>query len=593
MAPKVYITLEVDDKGIAKITQAGKEVTKLGDTVKKQGTSIDSSFGRMMKSYDTFQKGIMAFGGAIVFQQAITGAVNLAKLGAEAENVSRAFSRMSGSGNLLSDLRKATKNAISDLELMRASIVGMDLGASNEQLKTFAEYARLEGVRKGKDTLVTFNEILSGVLRGSTELLDNFGISLTDLTQKTNKMAEANGMNANKLSELERRQLSVKAATELMNERLAAAGNLELTDAEKVNRLAASWENLSVAIGRVAASPVANTFDALAQSINDAADSINTFSKLGFWEWMKSYGTSIMVKTAAITHGGAFGNVYDAKNLLLAQYGYDPVNDEPKPNRILNYPDITVFAKKEKVKTETGSAKITDPKLNREYQYSPGLGWSEIETGKMSWNMGTSGTGSGSGGMRGLKDFAPKLTESMDQVEEKFRTTFDTGEMMALATADAIGQSFINSFAGIGQESQQMWALLFNNGRSVAQQIGIAFTTEMTKAFISIAVKWAAMQIMNIAMPGSGTAAGLFMANGGDVSANKPYIVGERGPELFVPKSAGKIVPNEQINFTDNINVNGHLSDDIIKAIGTRRAMQRQELIALIQDLKAKDRFPA
>ena len=35
-------------------------------------------------------------------------------------------------------------------------------------------------------------------------------------------------------------------------------------------------------------------------------------------------------------------------------------------------------------------------------------------------------------------------------------------------------------------------------------------------------------------------------ADGGPVMKNKPYIVGEEGPELFVPSSAGNIVPNGQ-----------------------------------------------
>ena len=37
---------------------------------------------------------------------------------------------------------------------------------------------------------------------------------------------------------------------------------------------------------------------------------------------------------------------------------------------------------------------------------------------------------------------------------------------------------------------------------------------------------------------------GGFMANGGPVSANTPYIVGERGPELFVPFQQGNITSN-------------------------------------------------
>lgn len=34
------------------------------------------------------------------------------------------------------------------------------------------------------------------------------------------------------------------------------------------------------------------------------------------------------------------------------------------------------------------------------------------------------------------------------------------------------------------------------------------------------------------------------LASGGPAQANKPYIVGEQGPELFVPKSSGTVVPN-------------------------------------------------
>ncbi len=40
-------------------------------------------------------------------------------------------------------------------------------------------------------------------------------------------------------------------------------------------------------------------------------------------------------------------------------------------------------------------------------------------------------------------------------------------------------------------------------------------------------------------------------ANGGPVAANTPYLVGETGPELFVPKSAGTIVPNRQSDDRD------------------------------------------
>ena len=36
-------------------------------------------------------------------------------------------------------------------------------------------------------------------------------------------------------------------------------------------------------------------------------------------------------------------------------------------------------------------------------------------------------------------------------------------------------------------------------------------------------------------------------AAGGPVAANQPYLVGEKGPELFVPKSSGNITPNNRL----------------------------------------------
>ena len=48
--------------------------------------------------------------------------------------------------------------------------------------------------------------------------------------------------------------------------------------------------------------------------------------------------------------------------------------------------------------------------------------------------------------------------------------------------------------------------------------------------------------------------AALFKADGGPVQGGTAYIVGERGPELFVPGVSGMIVPNEQIQPNQNKN---------------------------------------
>lgn len=58
-------------------------------------------------------------------------------------------------------------------------------------------------------------------------------------------------------------------------------------------------------------------------------------------------------------------------------------------------------------------------------------------------------------------------------------------------------------------------------------------------------------------------------AMGGSVNAGQPYLVGERGAELFMPKQSGSIVPNNKLGGnTININVSG-----AIDPIGTARTI--------------------
>jgi hypothetical protein len=51
------------------------------------------------------------------------------------------------------------------------------------------------------------------------------------------------------------------------------------------------------------------------------------------------------------------------------------------------------------------------------------------------------------------------------------------------------------------------------------------------------------------------------LANGGPAQANKPYIVGEEGPELFVPKTSGTVIPNG-MGGTQNV-TNNYITNSI------------------------------
>lgn len=93
---------------------------------------------------------------------------------------------------------------------------------------------------------------------------------------------------------------------------------------------------------------------------------------------------------------------------------------------------------------------------------------------------------------------------------------------------------------------------------------------------------WALIQNINrgIGATAPGVPSGMFLgigggiqprADGGPVTGGRPYIVGENGPELFVPGMSGGIIPNSGVTGGGNvININmpaGSSGDDIVRAL--------------------------
>lgn len=65
---------------------------------------------------------------------------------------------------------------------------------------------------------------------------------------------------------------------------------------------------------------------------------------------------------------------------------------------------------------------------------------------------------------------------------------------------------------------------------------------------------------------------GGFLADGGSASANTPYIVGERGPELFVPRSSGTVIPNHALAGAGGTTM---VTNNYINAIDTKSFEER------------------
>lgn len=148
------------------------------------------------------------------------------------------------------------------------------------------------------------------------------------------------------------------------------------------------------------------------------------------------------------------------------------------------------------------------------------------------------------------------------QMQKQFEELIKLENQVA-AGATAIGSAFSNAFVGVisgAKSAQEGLAEMMQSvakhfldmaAKIIAQQTAmILYGTIMKALGISgggIGFNPSAPSITGNSLGdfGGGSFGG-FKANGGPVSANTPYIVGERGPELMVPSTSGMVLSNSE-----------------------------------------------
>jgi tape measure domain-containing protein len=133
----------------------------------------------------------------------------------------------------------------------------------------------------------------------------------------------------------------------------------------------------------------------------------------------------------------------------------------------------------------------------------------------------------------------------------------------ANAIGSAFSQSFTNAITGATSAKQALADFFKSVGSYFLDMAAQIIAKMVTLAILNSVVNLLPGGGFNPGAPsitgnslgdfGGGTPfAGAFRANGGPVSANQPYIVGERGPELMVPSTSGMVLSNsetrEQLN---------------------------------------------
>lgn len=207
------------------------------------------------------------------------------------------------------------------------------------------------------------------------------------------------------------------------------------------------------------------------------------------------------------------------------------------------------------------------------------------------------------------------IAARVGQLKEELKELTNIGNIVAKG-ADSIGAAFSTAFQEVVSGSKSAQQALADMFRSVADDFLRMAAEIIAKQLIMIALQTLLKALGGAAasgssttppttLPGSATQTGSGLningvdqginldkaANGGPVKSGNPYIIGERGPELFVPRSNGRVVPNGRfggggggdVNVVVNVDAKGSNaqgSDRDAKTLGSAIGIAvRSELV--------------
>jgi hypothetical protein len=127
--------------------------------------------------------------------------------------------------------------------------------------------------------------------------------------------------------------------------------------------------------------------------------------------------------------------------------------------------------------------------------------------------------------------------------------TFDRTRSLTSQIAGGLTDALLSATEGW----KAMRDTAINAIRQIVQEMLRAQITKAIMSIVSTVAGGGGFSSSSFAATESSNAIGLglpadfFRASGGPVMSGRPYIVGERGPEMFVPRGSGEIVPNHMM----------------------------------------------
>lgn len=263
-----------------KVQGAIADMQKMGN----QANLVTRANGAIMKSLG----GIAAAGAAAFTVKAMIDYTReAANLAATGEGIRTAFAKLNQPG-LLDELKKATRGTASEMKLMQTAIQAQNFKIPLTQLATYLKFATTRALETGQSVDYLVESLITGIGRQSPLILDNLGLSAIEISEAFKKAGDF-GL----------------AVGQIIQKELAKSGDVADTAAVKIQRHAATVENLKEAWGK---------------AVNE----------LGLWQGVIDGVTESLDKSATIMSAKTLPGWERFIGILEAGVGFDEIFNKAK-----------------------------------------------------------------------------------------------------------------------------------------------------------------------------------------------------------------------------------------------------------------------
>lgn len=232
---------------------------KAGDALKQARSDI----AQVARGHKETLQGMATWGGAAL-GLLTKGVKDLTSSAANTKEAHQAMDRLAKTMNMdwekiLSWLQKASKGTVANYDLILAANKAMSLGVTKNtsDFSTLMEIARVKAKNMWSTTTQAFNDIVTGLGRGSAPILDNLGI-IVNATEANEEYAKSIGKTAKELTDAEKKQALINKVVADGKKQMQEMGDVALSETEWSAKLEAQLKNLSDTIG-TALIPIVNT----------------------------------------------------------------------------------------------------------------------------------------------------------------------------------------------------------------------------------------------------------------------------------------------------------------------------------------------